>query len=81
MTEPHICPRCLEQYDISVNPEAWCMSCQGMSLLIEGAPVTALPPHHVVEEGVNVIGQRYIRVAYPDGTTDLIDPVPWSENL
>lgn len=59
-----------------------CMACQAVSRLAEGASALAqLPPHWVVEEGINAVGQRYVRLRYIDGSEDWIDPVPWTEAL
>ncbi|MFL1446182.1 hypothetical protein [Nocardiopsis protaetiae] len=68
------CERCQEQnYDQKANHDGPCMACQGMMLLADGVPLSSLPPHEVVEEGVNMAGQWYMRVRYADGSLDLID--------
>jgi len=77
-----MCTRCKEQqYDETSNPTGVCMSCHGTSMLIEGRMLDVLPPHHIVEEGINAVGQRYVRLRYVDGSEDLIDPLPWEGEL
>jgi hypothetical protein len=84
-TQPtaRLCTFCREQsFDPMHNDRDTCMACQALQRLAEGAhSLENLPLHHVVEEGVNVIGQRYVRLRYIDGSEDLIDPVPWDETV
>lgn len=77
------CPRCHGDYDERSNDGDGCMSCQALSQLASGgvASLDDLPLHEVVEEGINLIGQRYVRLRYADGSLDLIDPIPWDETI
>jgi len=78
-----LCPQCREQeYDERANDGDRCMSCQALDILASGAgSLQVLPLHSVLEEGINVAGQRYVRLRYADGTEDLIDPIPWTEEV
>lgn len=68
------CGICLEQnYDETVNQEDRCMACQALVLLAAGVPLSALPSYEVVEEGINLAGQWYLRVRYADGSLDFLD--------
>ena len=70
MTE---CPSCHKQYDERVNDAGHCMSCQGITRLAENAKsLDELARHEVMEQGLNKLGQLYVRVRYADGSdTDL----------
>jgi hypothetical protein len=78
-----LCQHCKEQaYDERANDGDRCMACQGIELMISGVQsLNDLPLHEVTEEGVNLAEQRYMRLRYADGSEDLIDPIPWPEEV
>jgi hypothetical protein len=57
-----------------VNDGARCYACEANTLAVDGVTrLSDLPPHTVVEEGINVIGQHYHRLLYTDLSEDLLE--------
>lgn len=77
------CEWCKEQeYDERANDADRCMACLALQELAEGAgSLQELPLHEVIAEGINLAGQRFVRLRYADGSTDAIDPIPWEEEI
>lgn len=75
------CAACHERYDVVANDGDVCLSCIGLARMISGVSFDGLPLHEVIEEGVSVVGQRYVRLRYADGSEDLIDPIDWDETV
>ncbi len=85
---------CGQRYNKVVNDGDHCMACEGEDILLAAFdPVVGgvwmpcaeslsdLPPHEVTEVGADVIGQRYARLRYSDGSEGIIDPIPRDEEI